>query len=208
MIAATTQLTRFWSWVRTAVFIPPTRHRTVFETHGFLSDEIDTFRTVVRTKNPYRQWFEFAGELNLYGSEAIRAHRFNERDTQRMTISALFIRSHQSLQVAMILIERGMIADARTVLRTLVEGAIAQIALAADAGVIDQLAAGLAVRTQPGPAGRRAGPTICAAGIEHQRFSAFRRLFSAARARRSDGDQAACQRACRGRPHAGGERRL
>jgi uncharacterized protein DUF5677 len=41
----------------------------------------------------------------------------------------------------MVLVERGMIADARTVLRTLVEGGIAQIALAADAGVIDQLVA-------------------------------------------------------------------
>jgi hypothetical protein len=58
-----------------------------------------------------------------------------------MTISALFIRSHQSLQAAMVLVERGMIADARTILRTLVEGTIAQIALAADSGVISQLVA-------------------------------------------------------------------
>jgi hypothetical protein len=41
----------------------------------------------------------------------------------------------------MVLVERGMIAEARTVLRTLVEGTIAQIALAADTGFIDQLVA-------------------------------------------------------------------
>jgi hypothetical protein len=114
---------------------------TPFETHGFLSDEIEGFRTVVRTRAPYKQWFDFAQELNLFGSEAIRAHTFDQADTQRMAISALFIRSHQSLQSAMLLIERGLIADARTIMRTLVEGAIAQIALAADVGVIDQLVA-------------------------------------------------------------------
>ena len=90
-------------------------------------------------KTPYKEWFEFAQELNLFGSKAIRAHTFDQSDTR--TITALFIRSHQSLQAAMVLVERGMIADARTVLRTLAEGTIAQIALAADAGVIDQLVA-------------------------------------------------------------------
>jgi hypothetical protein len=121
----------------------PTRKQqmTRFETHGFLSDEIEGFRTVVRTKTPYKDWFDFAQELNLFGSVAIRTHTFDERDTQQMTISALFIRSHQSLQAAMILVERGMIAEARTILRTLVEGTIAQIALASDTGVIDQLVA-------------------------------------------------------------------
>ena len=114
---------------------------TRFETHGFLSDEIEGFRTIVRTKTPYKQWFGFAQELNLFGSVAIRAHTFDQRDTRQLTISALFIRSHQSLQAAIILVERGMIAEARTILRTLVEGAIAQIALVVDVGVIDQLVA-------------------------------------------------------------------
>jgi uncharacterized protein DUF5677 len=117
------------------------KQATPFETHGFLSDEIESFRKIVRTREPFKEWFGFAQELNLFGSEAIRAHTFDQNDTQRMTISALFIRSHQSLQAAMVLVERGMIADARTLLRTLVEGTIAQIALAADVGVIDQLVA-------------------------------------------------------------------
>ncbi len=112
-----------------------------FETHGFFSDEIENFRAIVRTKSPYKEWFDFAQELNLFGSVAIRAYKFDQNDTQRMTISALFIRSHQSLQAAMVLVERGMIAEARTILRTLVEGTMAQIALAADPGVINQLVA-------------------------------------------------------------------
>jgi Family of unknown function (DUF5677) len=114
---------------------------TSFETYGFLSDEIDGFRTIIKTQSPYKEWFDFAQELNLFGSEAIREHKFNQADTQQMTVTALFIRSHQSFQAAMILGERGMIGEARTILRTLVEGTIAQIALVADPGVIDQLVA-------------------------------------------------------------------
>jgi hypothetical protein len=144
MLAINPVIERFKTYcarIRSAICPTRTSRATSFETHGYLSDEIGRFHTVVRTKAPYKQWFDFAQELNLFGSEAIRAYTFDQSDTQRMTLSALFIRSHQSLQAAMVLIERGMIADARTVLRTLVEGAIAQIALAADIGVIDQLVA-------------------------------------------------------------------
>ncbi len=135
------RLRAYCSRVKEAFCPTQTKQTTPFETHGFLSNEIDGFRNVVRTSTPYKEWFDFTQELNLFGSEAIRTHTFDQNDTQRMTISALFIRSHQSLQAAMVLVERGMIADARTVLRTLVEGTIAQISLAADAGVIDQLVA-------------------------------------------------------------------
>ena len=144
MLATNTVIERlktYRSRIRSALCPARAKRTTPFETYGYLSDEIDGFRTVVRTKAPYKQWFDFAQELNLFGSEAIRAHKFDQSDTQQMTISALFIRTHQSLQAAMVLSERGMIADARTVLRTLVESAIAQIALAADAGVVDQLVA-------------------------------------------------------------------
>jgi uncharacterized protein DUF5677 len=135
------RLRAYCSRVKEAFCPTRTKQATPFETHGFLSDEIDGFCSIVRTRTPHKEWFDFAQELNLFGSEAVRAHTFDQNDTQRIMISALFIRSHQSLQAAMVLVERGMIADARTVLRTLVEGTIAQIALAADARVIDQLVA-------------------------------------------------------------------
>ena len=119
--ASITRLKAYCSRVKCALC--PTREKQMspFETHGFFSDEIENFRAIVRTKSPYKEWFDFAQELNLFGSVAIRAYKFDQNDTQRMTISALFIRSHQSLQAAMVLVERGMIAEARTILRTLVE---------------------------------------------------------------------------------------
>jgi hypothetical protein len=51
----------------------------------------------------------------------------------------LFVRAHQSFQAAILLIERGLIGDARTVLRSGVEGAIAICAIAADPSFVDQL---------------------------------------------------------------------
>ena len=48
-------------------------------------------------------------------------------------ISVLFIRAHQSFQAAILLIEKGMLADARVVLRSAVEGAMALNAVANDA---------------------------------------------------------------------------
>ena len=56
-----------------------------------------------------------------------------------MTISGLFVRAHKSLQAALILAEIGLVGDARTVLRSAVEGAIALNALAADPKFLDQL---------------------------------------------------------------------
>jgi hypothetical protein len=60
-------------------------------------------------------------------------------DNQRFTLAALFIRAHQSSQAALILAERGMIGDARAVLRSAVEGVIAMYGLAATPTFIDRL---------------------------------------------------------------------
>jgi hypothetical protein len=52
---------------------------------------------------------------------------------------AIFIRTHQSFQAALLLIERGLIGDARIVLRSGVEGAIAIAALGSDPAFVDSL---------------------------------------------------------------------
>ena len=60
-------------------------------------------------------------------------------DNQRLTIAILFIRAHKSFQSSLLLAERGLISDARVVLRSGVEGAIALNALANDATFLDML---------------------------------------------------------------------
>jgi hypothetical protein len=55
----------------------------------------------------------------------LQGHEAPRHDDQRITIVALFVRAHQSFQAALLLAERGMLSDARVVLRSAVEDAIA-----------------------------------------------------------------------------------
>ena len=60
-------------------------------------------------------------------------HETPTTDNQRLIISVLFTRAHQSFQAAITLVEKGMLADARIVLCSAVEGAKALNVLANDA---------------------------------------------------------------------------
>jgi hypothetical protein len=110
-----------------------------FDTDGFFSPTLERFRVSVREVPAYKLWFEFADGLNRLGLGMLQDHDVPRHDNQRVTIAALFVRAHQSFQAALLLAERGMLGDARVVLRSAVEGAIALNALANDAGFVDQL---------------------------------------------------------------------
>jgi hypothetical protein len=104
-----------------------------FKTDGFLSPTMEEFRTSLREVPAYKLWLEFAEELNRLGWDMLEDHETPTTDNQRLIISVLFIRAHQSFQAAITLVERGMLADARVVLRSGVEGAMALNVLANDA---------------------------------------------------------------------------
>ena len=103
-----------------------------FDKDGFLSSTMDGFRGSVREVPTYKCWFDFAEDLNRLGWAMLDGHETTTSDNQRLLISVLFIRAHQSFQAAILLIERGMLSDARVVLRSATEGAIALNALAND----------------------------------------------------------------------------
>lgn len=110
-----------------------------FNTHGFLSPDIEKFRSTIRNVPTYKVWFEFGDELNRLGLDMLQGLDVPLTDNQRLMISALFVRAHKSLQAALVLAEMGLVGDARTVLRSAVEGAIALNALANDPTFVDQL---------------------------------------------------------------------
>jgi hypothetical protein len=112
-----------------------------FDTHGFFSPQMIRFRTSVRNAPASKVWFDFADELIRLGLDLLNGHETPLEDRQQFTISVLFIRGHQSFQAALLLCQNGMIGDARTVLRSAVEGAIAAIATEADPTFVDQLIA-------------------------------------------------------------------
>jgi Family of unknown function (DUF5677) len=109
------------------------------ETHGFLSPDIERFRLAVRATEPFKKWFEFADDLVEVGSGILKEHEVSRHDNQQLLLSGFFIRAHQALQASVILAEKGMIPDARAIVRGAVETAIASAAVAADEAFIEQL---------------------------------------------------------------------
>jgi hypothetical protein len=112
-----------------------------FENEGFFSPDIDRFRAEVRALPECKVWFDYAEDLNRIGLAMLKGHEAPLHDRQRFLISLFFIRAHESFQAAILLAERGLIGDARTVARSAVESAIALIAVAADSSFPDQLIA-------------------------------------------------------------------
>jgi Family of unknown function (DUF5677) len=108
-----------------------------FATHGFMS--AGSFQAAVRDVPDYKPWFTYADGLNRLGLDMLQDLEVAADDMQRVTIAALFARAHHSFQAALLLAERGLLADSRVVLRSGVEGAIATIALANDPLFLDQL---------------------------------------------------------------------
>jgi hypothetical protein len=84
-----------------------------FKTDGFLSPTMEEFRTSLRDVPAYKLWLEFAEELNRLGWDMLEDHETPTTDNQRLIISVLFIRAHQSFQAAITLVEKGMLVDAR-----------------------------------------------------------------------------------------------
>jgi hypothetical protein len=112
-----------------------------FATLGFFSPEIDELRYAVRKSVRCAPWFALAEDLSRFALEILGDHQVPLNDLQRLSISPLFARAHQSFQAAVILAERAMIGDARTVLRSAAEHAIALVAVAADPTFVDRLVA-------------------------------------------------------------------
>lgn len=110
-----------------------------FEVDGFFSPEIERYREAVRSTAPFQAWFDYAHDLNKIGLDLLRTTTTARADNARFTMHGIFVRTHQSFQSALLLAERGIIGDARTVLRSGVEGAIAIRALAADPAFVERL---------------------------------------------------------------------
>jgi Family of unknown function (DUF5677) len=110
-----------------------------FEQDGFFSPDLEIFRQAVRTTATTKAWFDYALDLNRIGFDLLRNATTARSDRTEFAQHGVFVRTHQSFQSALILSERGLVGDARTVLRSGVEGAIAIHALGSDPSFIDRL---------------------------------------------------------------------
>ncbi|VIO70470.1 hypothetical protein CI1B_31240 [Bradyrhizobium ivorense] len=110
-----------------------------FEVDGFFSRDLELFQRAVRTTAPTKAWFDYALDLNRIGFDLLRNATTARSENAAFAIHGLFVRVHQSFQSALLLAERGLVGDARAVLRSGVEGTIAIYALHPDATFIDRL---------------------------------------------------------------------
>ena len=102
------------------------------------TDVEDAFSKAIymQTEN---QWRVFADKLLQLSEKLCSAMPGDLTENQRLVVSLLYARSHQSFKSAVLLAERGYNGDARTLVRSAVESAIAIAATGKDAVFVDRL---------------------------------------------------------------------
>jgi hypothetical protein len=109
-----------------------------FERDGFFSSQAETFRRGTRETPSFKAWFDHALGLNRLGYEMLRGWgMLTSRDI--IALNTSFVHVHESFQSVLILAERGLVSDARAVLRGAVEWVIAVYALAEDGSFLEQM---------------------------------------------------------------------
>lgn len=105
---------------------------------GFLSPQISNWVTVHRKRNA--EWFALAADLNrLCFKTRVAIENGGALERWKFIACALFLKTHESLQAALILAERGLTGDAKNVIRSAFEG-VFSLGACKDAGIIDKLA--------------------------------------------------------------------
>ena len=92
-----------------------------FETNGFLSSQIDEFRQ--RFIEDYQALFEFVKELNHFAIKIKDKFSIHNQDSRELIIGALYIKVLQSFESTIILSERGLESDSKSILRVMIEAA-------------------------------------------------------------------------------------
>lgn len=105
-----------------------------FASVGFLSLDLTEFTRDVRAKEA--KWFSLAERLNRVC--VALAYQIGAKDDKGITILAAYARGLQSYQGALLLAERGMLADGLSLQRSMVECVIT-IGCAAQDGFLDRL---------------------------------------------------------------------
>jgi len=96
-----------------------------FEQQGFLSPDMQ--QHIVSIRDRESDWFGLAERLNRLGQKIVLAQRELESDRgyadYRVVAMLFYTRALSSFQASVLLIERGMIVEANTMTRALVETA-------------------------------------------------------------------------------------
>jgi hypothetical protein len=93
--------------------------RMDFNHHGFLGQEIETWRIKVIAR--HQAHFDFAYDVNDFCQRAKYGLNIHNKDGQEIIVASLFLKMLSDYQGAIILLERGLIAQGEEVLRCALE---------------------------------------------------------------------------------------
>jgi len=108
-----------------------------FEDDGFLSPDLVAWTATARAQ--LKEWFDLVDSVNRKAMKILFAIKPCQSRNQQLVPALLYRRALQSFQGAVIMAERGMIADARSLVRSCAETAIAIGCLAIDDKFVDAL---------------------------------------------------------------------
>ncbi|BAK76683.1 hypothetical protein NH8B_1867 [Pseudogulbenkiania sp. NH8B] len=98
------------------------------EMDGFLSEEAEESRRQIQIV--YKAAFEAAQQTNSLLMRELRELHIDWNDESKTIVASLFVRSVETYQALIILLERGMVAQGRMLVRTLLETLFAMAAIA------------------------------------------------------------------------------
>jgi len=126
-----------WSWFGFQWRRAAKAQVNVSQIEGFLSSSLSS--SVANIRADFAPWFDAATAFNTLGMRVLPDVRADQSSNQQLVSAALYGRLLTSFQTAFLLAERGLLADARTVVRGAAESAIVLAAVAKDATVCDLL---------------------------------------------------------------------
>ena len=107
------------------------------QNEGFLSPDLAT--SIANIRRDFSPWFGVAESFVKLGMRVLPEVKAGQTNNQQLIAAALYGRALTSFQAAYVLTERGLLADARTVVRAAAETTIVLSAVVKDAKVCDLL---------------------------------------------------------------------
>jgi hypothetical protein len=108
-----------------------------FQKDGFLSSDLHIF--ISHSRNQFGAWFELIDALNKDIFPVLLNVKPRTDNKQQFTAALLFSRTAQSFQAAILLAERGLISESRTLVRSCLETAIVLAMVAKDGDFVEKI---------------------------------------------------------------------
>jgi len=87
--------------------------------NGFLDEDIGSW--IKKHRDEHRSLFDICQEVNLIAQTNLHKLNINSKDVQEILLALLHVRALSAYQGSLLLIERGMLTEAKILLRTLLE---------------------------------------------------------------------------------------